>query len=181
MIRLLLCVLGIALGSSPALAADPLSYDDPGMHYQAPAGWERVDLGDTSDKDDPPAAVFAYHKGQSDVRTIVIEIKSFDGSLSDFVSQRRGEIRQGGSDTSNVFLKTQEPITLDNGMPGFLIVSSLNADSRPARTSYEYLFIDGQRSIDVTYTGLSGDIDDRGGKATLSSLYIVAYPKRARN
>jgi hypothetical protein len=176
-VRILLCTLALALAQVSAAAADSVSYDDPGMHYTPPAGWERVDLGDATGKEDSPAAVFAIDKGKINARTVVIQIKPFDGSLAEFVASRRGELRQG-SDTVTVFLNKQQPVTLANGMPAFLIEASSNSDSAPSRKSYEYLIIDGQRSIDVTYSGLVGDIDDDGGKATLSSLYVVAYPKR---
>jgi hypothetical protein len=176
-VRVLVCTLALALAQASAVAADSLSYDDPGMHYQAPAGWERLDLGDAAGKDDAPAAVFVIDKGKVNARSVIIQIKPFDGSLADFVSNRRGELRQG-SDNVTVFLNKQQPITLGNGMPAYLIEASSNSDSAPSRKSYEYLIIDGQRSIDVTYSGLVGDIDDDGGKAILSSLYVVAYPKR---
>jgi hypothetical protein len=176
-VRVLLCTLALAIAQVSTAAADPLSYDDPGMHYQAPAGWERLDLGDATGKEDSPAAVFTIDKGKVNARSVIIQIKPFDGSLNEFVSNRRGELRQG-SDNVTIFINKQQPVTLANGMPAFLIEASSNSDSAPSRKSYEYLIIDGQRSIDVTYSGLVGDINDDGGKATLSSLYVVAYPKR---
>ena len=44
-IRLLSCVALLGVLAAPALAADPLSYDDPGMHFKAPDGFERIDIG----------------------------------------------------------------------------------------------------------------------------------------
>jgi len=177
-LRILVCALILGL-ATPALAADPLSYDDPGMHFAAPTGWERVNLGDAASQDDAPAALFAYHRGQQDVRTIVITIKPYDGSLADFANDRQRDLRQG-SDNTTVFINKHQPVTLANGMPAFVVVSTVSSDARPQIKNYEYLVIDGQRSIDVVYTAMTGDADEKAATAALSTLYVVAFPVRRR-
>jgi hypothetical protein len=176
-LRLFACALLLVL-AVPALAADPLSYDDPAMHFQAPAGWERVDLGAAGSEDDAPVAVFAYHRGKSDVRTIAITIKQYDGSLNDLAGTRQSEMRQGGTESQAIFINKHEPFTLTNGMPAFEIFSTISSDSRTQLKNYEYLVVDGRRSIDVTLSGTAGDIDEKSATAALSSLYVVAFPAR---
>jgi len=176
-LRFAAAVFAVALATSAAIAADPLSFDDPGMHFRAPDGWERVDLGDAAGTDNAPAAVFALRRDRADALAIIIKITDFDGSLEGFVNQRRSELRSGG-DNVTTFLLKQTPLTLDNGMPAFLITSESNVGTGSQHKTFEYLIIDGKRGIDVRYTGLVGDVDDDVAKRALSSLYVVAYPTR---
>ena len=172
---------GVALAlalSAPALAADPLAYDDPGMHFKAPDGFERIDIGvqpeDSGDPDTPkPAAVFIYHRGRSDQRTIVVELHSVAQPLDSFESNLEQDLRKSG-DSARVDKK--EKTTLANGMPAyFLRVSS--GDGLQQMWRYDYVVVDGTRGIDVAYTAHQGEVDAQAAKDALASLYVVVYPQ----
>jgi hypothetical protein len=166
---------------SAAFAADS-DYDDPGMHFAPPAGWEKISLApapgqDPPSQDDdnrPPAAVYVYHRGQPDQRTIVINIQSFDGDLATFESAHESEMRKG---TDGAFLDKPIKTSLANGMPVMLLKMTSGNDPGHFSQRYEYLMIDGTRSIAVSYFGRQGDFEKQDALDAFSSLYVVAYPR----
>lgn len=174
---MLSCVALAAVLLAPAQAADPLSFDDPGMHFKAPAGFERVDLGaqpQDADEGDTsrPAAVFVSNRGRRDQRSIIIEVHPGTESLDAFEANHEQDLRKG-SDSARVDKK--EKTTLANGMPAyFLRVSS--GDGLQAIWRYEYVVFDGTRDIDVAYTAHQGEVDAQAAKDALASLYVVVYP-----
>jgi hypothetical protein len=178
-VRSVLLSLALAAVASPALAADPLSYDDPGMHFSAPAGWTRVPLPPHQDgDDDQPAALFVYRPGQYDARTIVVKIVDSTEDLSTFESEQEQQLRSAGDAT---YVKKRQPIQLTNGMPAFLLESTTSGDTGASVSRFEYVVIDGERGITVTYGGSTSDIDEKMALAALGTLYVVAYPHRPSN
>jgi hypothetical protein len=176
--RSVLVALAFAALAAPAAAADPLSYDDPGMHFSAPAGWTRVDIAPGQGGDNPPTAAFVYHRGQNDARTIVITIVNSSDDLNSFERQHESTIRQSDSDGAT-YVKKRQPMQLTNGMPAILLESTSTRDSGESISRFEYLVIDGQRGITVTYAGATTDVDEKSALAALGSLYVVAYPGKA--
>ncbi len=165
-----------------AQAAGSLSYDDPGMHFKAPDGWERIDVpsgdatgggGAAGGGDAPPAAVFMYDRGRLDQRTIIIDIKSEADSLDAFERGHESDLRQQAGNDTHVDKRTQ--VTLSNGMPAYLLQVT-SGDGLASLRRYEYLVYDGTRDIDVAYFGHQGEFDEKDALAALSSLYVVAYP-----
>ncbi len=161
-----------------AHAAPSLSYDDPGMHFKAPDGWQRIDVPNADQSDDehkPPAAVYVYHSGQPDQRLITVDIQDGAGSLDGFERSHESDLRQqAGDNGSHVDKRTQ--VTLANGMPAYLLRVTLG-DGLQAVRRYEYLVFDGHRDIDVAYSGHQGLFEEKDAVAALSSLYVVAYPE----
>ncbi|MBC5798953.1 MAG: hypothetical protein GIW94_03105 [Candidatus Eremiobacteraeota bacterium] len=162
----------------PAAAAGSLSYDDPGMHFKAPDGWQRVDLpnADAGDQDHkPPAAVFVLNPGRRDQRTIVLDIQSGSDSLDAFEHGHESELHQQG-DNGGAHVDKRTQVTLANGMPAYLLQVT-SGDGLDSVRRYEYLVFDGQRDIDVSYSGHQGEFDQKAALDALSSLYVVAYPR----
>jgi uncharacterized protein GlcG (DUF336 family) len=167
--------------SAPALA-DGLSYDDPGMHFQAPDGWTRLQLANPDDgsdqnKDsDVPVAVFTWHQGKGDQRTITITIAPFDGGLDQFEKGHESDLH---SQSDSAFVQKKTKTALANGMPAYFLTTSLGSSSSATFTQRdEYLVIDTQRSIDVAYSGVAGQFDEQVAKEALASLYVVVYPEK---
>jgi hypothetical protein len=161
-----------------ALAGD-MDYDDPGMHYSPPAGWEKIPVpqdaqGQGGDDDKPPVAVYAFHRGQSDQRTIVISIQDFDGSLDEFDRSHESDVRKGAEGT---FVDKPIKTALANGMPVYLLKVSTGSEAGNFVQRFEYLMIDGTRSIDVSYSGRQGDFSQKDAVDAFSTLYVVAYPR----
>ncbi|MGH7754915.1 MAG: hypothetical protein ACREM8_01355 [Vulcanimicrobiaceae bacterium] len=179
-LALLIAAAHAPLRADPA-PPGPLAYNDPGMHFQAPDGWQRVSLpaqtgsGESQDADTaaPPAAIFVWHRGRIDQREIVISIDDFDGSLDAFEVQQEEKLRQNGS---GIFIKSRVKTQLANGMPAYFLEVNQGDQLGSYVTRDEYLMIDGKRSIDVAYIGPTGDFGPDVAKAALASLYVVAYP-----
>jgi hypothetical protein len=171
--------LALALLGAAPVSADPLSYDDPGMHFQAPDGWTRLNLTVPPGEDKPdnvPAAVFVWHAGKSDERTITITIQPFDGSLDAFENSHESDLHQGAS---AAFIEHKTKTTLDNGMPAYFVEASVEASQGTFLQRDEYLVIDTQRSIIVAYAGAAGQVKVDEAKVALKSLYVVVYPGEA--
>jgi hypothetical protein len=178
-VRFALLFLAVAATALPALAADPLSYDDPGMHYSAPTGWTRVPLPPHQDGDDEqPAALFVYRAGQYNARSIVVKIVDSTEDLGTFESEQEEALRAPGDAT---YVKKRQPLQLTNGMPAFLLESTTSGDTGASISRFEYVVIDGQRGITVTYVGSTSDVDEKTALAALSTLYVVAYPRRPQS
>jgi hypothetical protein len=176
-------VTGMALclvmyGPGMALAADdPLSYDDPGMHFRPPDGWERLQLSDSGPDQNgprPPVAVYFLKKSKSDQRLITITVQPFTGSLDGFVNSRTSDLRKQSDST---FVEKQQKTTLSNGMPAYWLKVNQGASLGQYVRRYEYLVIDLTRGIVVSYTGRAGDFDEKEAKDALASLYVVVYPR----
>jgi hypothetical protein len=161
-----------------ALTPDPLSYDDPAMHFRPPDGWTRVPVKPPDGGGDEPApvAAYAFHAGKSDARAIVITVAPFDGSLEAFKSSHESELR-GAGDT---FVDHEDRTTLANGMPAYFLKVTQGVGAGQQVRRFEYLAIDLTRSIDVAMIGRAGDFDENDAKKALASLYVVVYPRTRR-
>jgi hypothetical protein len=160
-----------------ALADDPnLSYDDPGMHFSAPDGWQKQDVGaqqQGSHTAKGVVAAFTKDFGRYDIRSISIRIEDFSGSLDGLEGSHESDLRGQGD---SVFIDKKQKVTLNNGMPAWLVKVSIG--SEPGRTirDIEYVVYDGRRSIIASYVGRSGAFDDKDALAALSTLSVVLYP-----
>ena len=163
-------------GHAAASAADGLSYDDPGMHYRAPDGWQRIDLPKVaadSDGPHPPAAEFFKDFSKGDRRAIVVQIEPYDGGLERLVSDQESELRRGDDTRINGEQRT----TLANGMPAYWLCADQGSELANLVRRCEYAVFDGQRSIVVVYVGRQGYFDANEAKSALASLYVVLYPQ----
>jgi hypothetical protein len=168
----------VAAIALPAAAASSLSYDDPGMHFKAPDGWQRVDLSnaEAGDQDHKaPAAVFVFHPGRREQRTIVLDIQSGSDSLAAFEHGHESDLHQQG-DNGGAHVDKRTQVTLSNGMPAYLLKVT-TGDGLDSERRYEYLVFDGERDIDASYSGHQGEFDEKEALDALSSLYVVAYPR----
>jgi hypothetical protein len=180
--KALVACLAFVLASLCATFAADGDYDDPGMHFSPPPGFEKISLAPAAGQDAPsqdedkrpPAAVYVYHRGQPDQRTIVIDIQSFDGDLATFESAHESDMRKG---TDGAFVDKPVKTSLANGMPVLLLKMTSGNDPGHFSQRYEYLMIDGTRSIAVSYYGRQGDFEKKDALDAFSSLYVVAYPR----
>jgi hypothetical protein len=172
-----------AFASPTGALAEPPSYNDDGMHFDAPADFEKLPLAapadptGSDDDDSPlPVAVFAYHKGKIDQRVIQITVARFEGRVEAFDVSKISEERKN----SNSFVAKNEKTTLQNGMPAYFVKLNAGATAGQYVQSYQYFVCDGTRSIVVAYSGQQGSFDDATAKAALSTLYVVVYPNHRR-
>jgi hypothetical protein len=171
-------LLAISGSAASRAADDPLSYSDPGMHFQAPDGWERLPIQDQSaDRGGTPVAAYILKKNKYEQRVITIVTQTFTGPLEAFEHSHVSDLRQQGDST---YIEKQEKTALSNGMPAYWLKVNQGANLGQYVRRYEYLVIDLSRGIIVSYVGRAGDFDEKDAKAALSSLYVVVYPKTRR-
>ncbi|MGP6159628.1 MAG: hypothetical protein ACLPYS_19320 [Vulcanimicrobiaceae bacterium] len=169
-------VLWLTAVTAGASAADPLSYDDPDVHFSAPDGWQRLDVPQApadSDGPKPPAAEFTKDFGNGDRRAIVIQIESDDKSLEQLVSDQDSQFRQA----DGTVILGQERTALANGMTAYWLCADQGTELGHLVRRCEYVVSDGQRSIIVAYLGRQFGFDPKEAKSALSSLSVV-YPRR---
>jgi hypothetical protein len=117
-------------------------------------------------------------RGKSVSKTVTISIADYDGPLSDFVADRTDAMRSSSSGSDNtIFVDKKIATKTSNGMPAMELIWTGTPANGVQSKSYEYLMIDGKRSIDVRYSGALGEIGDSDAAAVFSSLYVVAYPR----
>jgi hypothetical protein len=170
----------VAASGGAAVAGDPLSYDDPGMHFKAPDGWTRLEVppDDPNSSDKRTVAAFAYHAGRSDQRTIVITIEPYDGSLDSYERSHESDMRSG---SDSAFIEEHTKTALANGMPAYFFRARTgDPSSNHDVERQEYLVIDTQRGIDVALISAVGEVGTQDAKDALASLYVVVYPERRR-
>jgi hypothetical protein len=179
------CVVLADAPAAPASAAPVATYNDAGMHFEAPPGWESVPVsadpdgggspGGGGDSDEAtPVAAFIYHKGKSDQVAIIIKTSPFDGRVDDYDVSHNSALRKDG----DTFIAKNEKITLANGMPAYFVKANSGSEAGHYVETLEYLVCDGTRSIDVSYIGGEGTFDETKARSAFASLYVVAYPTR---
>jgi hypothetical protein len=157
----------------PAVRADDnLSYDDPGVHYNAPAGWTRVDIPPGAGEE-APVAIFRKEFGKYDTRVITLKIQNYEDNLARLLSGHESDLRQN---SDGVFVEKKEKITLSNGMPAYLFKYTMTRDSGGTVRVYEYLVVDGKRSIDLMFSGRGGSFEDKDAFDAMNTLTVVLYP-----
>jgi hypothetical protein len=117
--------------------------------------------------------VYTYHQGQSDARSITITIVDSTDSLDVFEGSHEQALRKQSDST---YIYKRKPMQLSNGMPVYFLQSQWTSQNGGSYSRFEYVVIDGQRGITVSYTGSTNDTDEKGALAAMSSLYVVAYP-----
>jgi hypothetical protein len=172
-------VLSAALvcGAPLAAAADdaaPASYDDPAMHFAAPAGWERIPFTPAELDDTPHPVAYFVKDRDSSRRTIVIEQALFAGTLEGLVSQHESAVR-GKFD--GVFIDRKQRVLLANGMPAWWLRVSYGTELGKMFERYEYVVFDGRRSIVVSFTAHLGEATEKDARSALETLSVVVYPR----
>src|SRR5665213_1246537 len=171
--------LAILLAPGLAFAAtDPLSYDDPGMHFRPPDEWTRISIDEAdTGAGKAPAAVYLLRRNDADVRTILVTIDGFNGTVDELERIHEGDLR---TQTEGTFIDKHEKTTLANGMPAYWLRVSEGKDLGQYKRRFEWVVADGARSIIVTYLGRQGMFDDKEARTALASLYVVAFPRNHR-
>jgi hypothetical protein len=183
---LTLIALLISLATTAFAADGDIDYNDPGMHYSPPPDWEKILLApaagivddksrDSQDSDElKPVAVYSFHRGKPEQRTIVISVKTFDGPLDAFDRATESDTH---TKTDGSFIDKPIKMTLANGMPVYLLKIDSGSDPGHFSERFEYLIIDGTRGIIVAYAGRQGDFTKKDALDAFASLYVVRYPR----
>ena len=171
-------VLCASLFARATAADDPLSYNDPGMHYEAPDGWHRVPAPEDSSSpgldDKKVLAIFTLVKSKTDQRVISILADPFDAGLDAAESSHETDMRQ---ESDSTLISKKSRTTLANGMPAWFIAGTQGSDPFTTSQLYQYVVFDGSRRLVVSYSGHEFGFSEDDAKKALASLYVVVYPK----
>ena len=168
--------------SSPAPNAtpthNPLSYDDPGMHFQPPDDWKRIPLSTDAQvpgggRDQKPPVALYIKGNQRNSRVITVSVQDYDGTLDAFEVTHDQALR---NDLDSIYVVKKEKTTLANGMPAYWLHVNSGNEAGKYVQRYEWVVVDTKRSIIVSLIGHQGDFTDDEAAKDLSSLYVVVYP-----
>lgn len=180
-LSLVLC--GLAASAMPAAAQEqpqasatatpaPNQFTDPGMTFNAPAGFVKANLPphDPTQFDQPTVvAMFASRDGKA---LIQIQMENFQGTLEGFEMVTENELR---NQADGVFIKNKTLTKLANGMPAYWQEITIGSGFQTAKR-YEYVWIDGVRGVVLSATGRYGEIDADKAKKMLADASAVAFP-----
>jgi hypothetical protein len=156
-------------------APPPLVYDDPAMHFAAPADWEGIRIPPVPDDEaQHTVAFFVKDRGESTQRTIGIDIGPFSGTLDDLVSVQESELRK---QYEGAFIDRKARVLLANGMPAWWLRVSYGTDLGRMYERYEYIVFDGRRGIVASHTAHRGEAQEKEARAALGTLSVVLYPR----
>jgi len=160
----------------PTATPDWHVYNDPAMHFVAPAGFlpvgqRQVPLDKLSD--DPVVVAGWIYPKQDHQRRLIIEQESFSGSAGDFADAFKGQLRD---QTDSSFFKDEENITLSNGMPAVFFTMN-SGEGFDAKKSFFIVWADGERGVAVGIQTSLEDIDsETARRLMLTDLSAVRYP-----
>jgi hypothetical protein len=163
---------GAPQGAQPQ--GDPSVYDDPAMHFQAPAGYKLLGKHPVSEEDlgEDPQTVAGWSSGDKPPKVIVIQQESYDGDLSGFDGVFEQQLR---SQFDDALISHKESISLQNGMPAMFMEMTAGSGFNE-RKGYVVLWADGARGVAITLMAQLGDVDEATAKRVLSDASAVRYP-----
>lgn len=174
--------LSVAALTAPSPAPTPSgAYDDPAMHFSAPAAYRRAPFAaPVIDQDTEKLTVVAGYTrdaGTASQRVIVLAMRSFKGRNSaDWESAVENDLRQQIPD---LFVSRKSEAHLSNGMPAYFMKLSYG-EGFSSMQQYGYAVFDGRRGIWISVSGHLGAIDENEAKAALADLSVVLYPAYRR-
>ena len=153
----------------------PNQFSDPAMNFTAPPGFLKAPFPPHSPTDfEQPTVVAGFYQnpGKPSMKTITIQMESFQGSLSGFEMVTENELRDQGD---GVFFKKKQLTTLSNGMPAYWQDITVGSGFSEVKR-YQYVWIDGVRGVVLAITGRYGEISEDDAKKALAAASAVAYP-----
>ncbi len=162
--------------ASPAPAPRPaFAYDDPAMHFAAPSTYYRAQMPPVKVEEVShlsPVAAYVRNYGKEDQRTIVVSMRPFVGSPSEWETMAENELR---TLIDGVFVRSKQETQLSNRMPAYWMKLAYG-EGFGSMQQYLYALTDGRRGIIVSVSGRLGEITEGEAKDALKDLSVVLYP-----
>lgn len=166
-----------SFGQEATPTPNPLVYDDPAMHYAAPANahavteQQHVALNDLS-QDPTNVATWVVGTNQDNAKVISIVLESYTGSLDGFDSTFENQLR--GDDPATL-VKNRERVFLQNRMPA-IFLDVTEGSGFTTRKLFAYIWIDTQRAVVLSVSAKLGALDEQTAKQLLAGATAVQYP-----
>ncbi len=167
-----------AQDEQPTPNPDPLDYNDPAMHYSAPANARlvgninQVTLDDLGDDPTTIATWVIPAKNATDVKVISIMMESYTGDLDGWDSTYENALREQDSSAD---IKNKENVQLQNGMPAYFVEATLGSGFSTHKI-FAYIWIDSQRGVVLSASAELGGIAEDEAKRLLAGATAVKYP-----
>ena len=155
--------------------ADWMVYDDPAMHFRAPAGFRPIGQRhiDASKLTDDPEIVAAWiYPDKDHSRRLVIQQEYFEGDYKAFESEYEGQMRD---QFDSPFFKNKEDVKLRNGMPALYMEMSSGSGFN-VQKFYILCWADGQRGVAIVLQTQLNDLDGDTARRMMSDVTAVRYP-----
>lgn len=155
--------------------SDWMVYDDPAMHFHAPAGFQPVgqrQIPVNKLGDDPTIVAGWIDPDKNHPRRIIIQQEFFTGDVHGFQSEFEGQLRD---QFDTPLFKDKENIALKNGMPA-IFEAMTSGSGFNVQKFYFLIWADGQRGVAITLQGPLNDLDSTKARQLLSDASAVRYP-----
>lgn len=152
-----------------------MAYDDPAMHFHAPAGFQPVgqrQIPLAQLKDDPSVVAGWINPDKDHPRRIIIQQEYFTGDVHAFQSQYEGQLRD---QFDNPLFKEKNDTPLRNGMPAIFEAMTTGSGFN-VQKFYFLLWADGKRGVAITLQGPLSDLNATMARQLLSDASAVRYP-----
>ncbi len=167
---------GATTSSPPPATLDQRTYNDPAMHYVAPAGVVLIGMRHVpyqAASHMTPVAIWGIDVGKAQARVISLAYERFShGSLHGFYTTYINELR--ASSKGGTFVRREHAI-LVNGMPAYWLKVS-SGEGLSQMRSYAYVWYDGARGVVLSEEARVGNLSERQAKRDLAGASAVASP-----
>ena len=155
--------------------SDWMVYEDPAMHFSAPAGWAPIGQRqiDPQKLTDDPVVVAAWvYPNRDHPRKLSISQEFFEGDYKAFEAQLESQLRDQFTDP---FFKNKQDIKLRNGMPAEFMEMSTGSGFNVSKV-YILLWSDGVRGISILLSSQLSDLSADAAERLMSDATAVRYP-----
>lgn len=155
--------------------ADWMVYDDPAMHFHAPAGFQPVGQRQIplSKLGDAPAVVAGWiYPDKDHPRRLIIQQEFFHGDVNAYQSQYEGQLRD---QYDTPLFKNKQNIALKNGMPAIFEEMTTGSGFNVEKL-YLLMWADGARGVTLVLQAQVNDLNGTIARQLLSDASAVRYP-----
>ena len=154
---------------------NPMVYDDPGMHFAAPAGWIPIGQRHVPVKQlgqDPMTVAGWVTRGHGHPKQLIIQQQYYTDDLDGFDGVYEQQLR---TQFQGAFFKNKQHFTLSNGMPAYFVEMTAG-EGFSITKAYICIWIDGTRGVSLVMAAHLGDIDADTAKAIFKTASATRYP-----
>ena len=162
---------------APTPTMDAHAYDDPAMHFEAPAdyylaGKQHVDS--TKLEKATVVAIWVKFPGAGNQRTLTITLEPYEGrNVTGYEVYTENSLRE---QIDGVFVGGKQPMTLSNGMPA-IFMSITSGSGFNSQKIYQVIWFDGLRGVSIAIHGRLGELTEDEAKAAFKTASATIYPR----
>jgi hypothetical protein len=155
--------------------SDWMVYDDPAMHFHAPAGWYPVgqrQIPANKLSDDPTIVAAWVYPDKDHPRKLVIQQEYFQGDVNAYQPEYENQVRD---QVDTPLFKNKQNIKLKNGMPA-IFEEMTSGSGFNVQKFYLLMWADGVRGVSILLQAQLNDLDDAKAREIMSDASATRYP-----